>query len=336
MSKKILIFTLLFAIMAGCQNTSKIQPNSIQTGYPITEFTENSTIIPTFVETIQTQTVFPTDEKTQTITPTLANLEKTSTPLPTRTDNTSSNGAGYMLIDHTAVDKFELIPDEVIRDASALKVLFRHASVEENMRYGLECLYGNFQNRRPNSCSDYHDLKYNFSNWSFQFRGNPGWIEKVDDFVRETENLNDEFDVFMFTLGYLDGMDGTTFPEISKEENFQKLFIDKVEALESKYPDKVFVWWTMSLAQEGHQNTTKFNEMLREYAKENNKILVDLADFETFTPDGTRCFDSNQLPVICKNYTEEKVSGHLNELGRERAAKLFWYLMARLTGWKDS
>jgi len=336
MLKKVLIFVLSLTIMVGCQNTIKDQSNSIQTGYPITEFTKNSTIIPTIVETMPATTVFPTVEKPQTITPTMENVEKTSTPMVTGTDVSTQDGTGYLLIDHTAVEKFDLIPNDVIQSASDIKVMFRHASVEENMRYGLECLYGNFPERRPNSCSEYYDLKYKFTNWSFQFRGNPGWIEKVDDFVRETEKQNNEFQAFMFTLGYLDGMDGTTFPEISNVENFQKLYIDKLEALESEFPDKTFVWWTMSLAQEGQQNTTKFNDMLREYAKDNNKILVDLADFETFAPDGIRCFDENQIPVICKNYTEEKVSGHLNELGRERAAKMFWYLMARLTGWKDS
>ncbi|MHB8134459.1 MAG: hypothetical protein ACYDH1_09590 [Anaerolineaceae bacterium] len=336
MLKKVLFFVLSLTIMVGCQNTILDQSNSIRTDYPITEFTKNPTIIPTIVETIPVSTVIPTVEKPQTIVPTLKNFEITSTPMVAGTDVSTQNGTGYLLIDHSAVDKFELIPDEVVRQASAYRVLFRHASVGENLRYGLECLYGNYPNRRPNSCSNYYDIKYDFSNWSFQFRGNPGWIEKVDDFVRETEKQNKEFDVFMFTLGYLDGMDGTTFPEISNDENFLRLYIDKLEALETEFPDKTFVWWTMSLAQEGHQNTTKFNDMLRKYAEENNKILVDLADFETYTPDGTRCFDENQVPIICKNYTEEKVSGHLNELGRERAAKMFWYLMARLTGWKDS
>ena len=76
--------------------------------------------------------------------------------------------------------------------------------------------------------------------------------------------------------------------------------------------------------------------MLRQYAKDNGKILVDMADIETHDPQGNPCFDTNQIPVICSDYTEEKVSGHLNEVGRERMAKAFWYMMARLTGWKET
>lgn len=322
--------------MVSCQSSSQMEENIVPTSYPIIEFTKNATVLPTFVETIIAPISTPIIEKTIELTPISTDMVVTETITIENDNNNNIGNTNYNLIDHTSIDKFNLIPDDVIREASSIKVLFRGASVEENIRYGLECMYGNFPGRRPNSCSSFHDLKFDSSNWIIQFRGNPGWIEKVDDFVRETESQGSEYDVLMFTVGYIDGLDGTTFPEISEEENFQKLYIDKLEALENKYPDKIFVWWTMSLAQEGQVNTTKFNEMLRSYAREHNKILVDLADFESHDPNGVLCLDQNQLPVICQNYTEEKVSGHLNELGRERGAKLFWYMMARLTGWKES
>lgn len=322
--------------MVSCQSSSQMEENIVPTSYPIIEFTKNATVLPTFVETIIAPISTPIIEKTIELTPISTDMVVTETITIENDNNNNIGNTNYNLIDHTSIDKFNLIPDDVIREASSIKVLFRGASVEENIRYGLECMYGNFPGRRPNSCSSFHDLKFDSSNWIIQFRGNPGWIEKVDDFVRETESQGSEYDVLMFTVGYIDGLDGTTFPEISEEENFQKLYIDKLETLENKYPDKVFVWWTMSLAQEGQVNTTKFNEMLRSYAREHNKILVDLADFESHDPNGVLCLDQNQLPVICQNYTEEKVSGHLNELGRERGAKLFWYMMARLTGWKES
>jgi len=322
--------------MVSCQSSSQMEENIVPTSYPIIEFTKNATVLPTFVETINAPMSTPMIEETIELTPISTDMVVTETTTIENDNNNNVENTNYILIDHTSIDKFNLIPDDIIRDASSIKVLFRGASVEENIRYGLECMYGNFPGRRPNSCSAFHDLKYDSSKWIVQFRGNPGWIEKVDDFVRETESQGSEYDVLMFTVGYIDGLDGTTFPEISEEENFQKLYIDKLEALENKYPDKVFVWWTMSLAQEGQVNTTKFNEMLRSYASEHNKILVDLADFESHDPNGNQCLDQNQLPVICQNYTEEKVSGHLNDLGRERGAKLFWYMMARLTGWKES
>ena len=336
MIKKNILLVLFLTILVSCQSSSQTAEIFEPTSYPIIESTKNATVLPTFVETIVTPIATPTVEKTIELVLTDTVMDVTETPIVDQNNDTQLEGPGYILIDHLAIDKFDSITDEIIREASSIKVLFRGASVEENIRYGLECMYGNFPGRRPNSCSAFYDQKFDSSNWVFQFRGNPGWIEKVDDFIRETEAQGAAYDVLMFTVGYIDGLDGTTFPEISKDENFQKLYIEKLEALEAKYPDKIFVWWTMSLAQEGQINTTNFNEMLRLYAKENNKILVDLADFESHDPNGVQCLDNNQLPVICKNYTDEKVSGHLNELGRERGAKLFWYMMARLIGWKES
>jgi hypothetical protein len=296
-------------------------------------------VVPTITVLSKSTATLPILPPTATITPmSVETIEyETEQPVvPTYEPAETRISGSNVVVDHTAIEKFSLIPDQTIAKAALLRVMFRHASVGENIRYGLECIYGNYATRRPNSCSKFHNIKYDSSSWIFQFRGNPGWIEKVDDFVRESDLQIDQFDVFMFTLGYLDGFDGMQFPEISDPENFNKLLIEKLEALEIRHPEKQFVWWTMSLAQVGHENTTKFNEMIRDYAGQNGKVLVDLADIETYDPQGNPCFDINQHPIICSDYTDEKQSGHLNQLGRERAAKAFWYLMARLTGWSDS
>ena len=330
MRKLIIYGTIFILLLTACSSVISTVPQS--------KTIENENITPSVINldsstathTILPPTSSPSPEFVETI-------EKvTETPQVEKKTPEAQGDGQYILIDHTSIDKFSLIPDDVIAQAAKLRVLFRHASVGENIRYGLECMYGNYPARRPNSCSQFFNLKYDSSLWIFQNRGNPGWIEKVDDFVRETEAQQDQFDVLMFTLGYLDGFDGMSYPVISDPDNFQTMYIDKLVDLETRYPDKKFVWWTMSLAQEGHQNTTKFDEMLRSFAMENGKTLVDMADIETHDLQGNPCFDKNNIPVVCSVYTNEIVSGHLNEIGRERMAKAFWYMMARLTGWKET
>ena len=329
--RKLIIFgTLLIVLLTAC--------SSLDSSLPQLKTIENENITPSVMNpdgSTATHTILPpTSSPSPTFVETIEKV--TETPqIETKTPEVKSDGE-FILIDHSSIDKFSLIPDDVIAKAASFRVLFRHASVGENIRYGLECMYGNYPARRPNSCGSFHNLKYDSSLWVFQNRGNPGWIEKVDDFVRETEAQQDQFDVLMFTLGYLDGFDGMSYPVISDPENFQTMYIDKLVGLETRYPDKKFVWWTMSLAQEGQQNTTKFDEMLRSYAMENGKILVDMADIESHDLQGNPCFDKNNIPVICSIYTNEIVSGHLNETGRDRMAKAFWYMMARLTGWKET
>jgi len=239
-----------------------------------------------------------------------------------------------MVMDHRAVDLFNEIPNVAIASAAELRLMYRHASVGENISFGLNCLRGNFPDRRPTACSTLHDLKYNRDNWSFQFRGNPGWIEKVDDFIVQTELQIEKFDVFTFSLGYIDGLDGGTYPIISEPDNFRKLLFDKLEALEAAYPEKTFVLWTMPLARLGYANTQMYNEMVRNYALENNQILFDIADIESHDPLGNKIMNEEGYDVIYQGYTDESRAGHLNTAGRERVAKAFWYLMARVSGWE--
>jgi len=82
-----------------------------------------------------------------------------------------------------------------------------------------------------------------------------------------------------------------------------------------------------------------FNDNLREYAAANGKILFDLADIESYLPDGTPCYgigvDGAPVDVItvCDEYVNERVSGHLNAWGSNRVAQAIWVMMAQLAGW---
>lgn len=267
-----------------------------------------------------------------------ASLTTQATPIETLTPSLSTNPEALtqtLWIDHRAVERFEQIPETALSAAVQIRFLLRHASIGENINRGLDCLWGNYPDRRPTHCGDLYDLRYDRSQWVFQARGNPGWIDKVNDFVTETEAQIAHFDAFSFAFDYADGLDESTYPPISDPENFQTHFIDKVEALEATHPDKVFVWWTMSLARQSFDNQQQFNRLVREYAQAHHKILFDIADIETHSPAGAKITDSAGREVLYADYTDEEKSGHLNTAGRERLARAFWYLMARLGGWQD-
>lgn len=287
---------------------------------------ETSTSVPTEVISTLPATTLPTEITQATLAPTVTVLPTTSKVNPSSTPG--------ILIDHQVLEQFDQLPDDVIAGAAALRVMYRNASVGENISLGLDCLWGNYPERRPNSCSDFYDLKFDRSNWSFQFRGNPSWIEKVEDFTRQTEEQIHQYDVFMFSEDYVDGTDNPNFPAISDPQNFQKYFIEPFEALEAAHPDKIFVLWSMSLARLGYENTENFNELIRAYALEKGKILIDIADIESHDPQEQVALNEQGYAVIYQGYTNETKAGHLNEVGRERMAKAFWVTMAYVAGWK--
>jgi hypothetical protein len=314
--------------------TQTIEPPDAGYPAPPTEELEQPDPTETLSPTIPP---YPAPEITETASPEPA-AAATATDAPAAATATQpaappAGGRG-IVVDHTSIALFEQIPDEYIRAASEIRLMYRHASIGANMQQGLDCLANNFGDRRPASCGAFYNPKYDHSNWSFQFRGNPGWIEKIEDFVVEVNAQADDYDAFTFTLGYVDALDGMTYPEISDPSNFEEMVIGPVEALEAAQSDKIFIWWTIPLARLDNENTQRFNDMVRTYASENGKPLLDIADIESHAPDGTPARSERGLEIIDQAYTNESRSGHLNETGRDRMARAIWVFMAQLAGWE--
>ncbi len=128
-----------------------------------------------------------------------------------------------------------------------------------------------------------------------------------------------------------------------------------LEAYEAAHPEMEFIYWTTSLSRAiGSPEAESFNDQMRQYAIANGKPLFDVADILSHDPDGNPCYDNRDgrpyvgetesenypddgrnTPAICPHYTTEVDGGHLGSvsLGKIRAAKAFWVLMAQLSGW---
>jgi len=256
-----------------------------------------------------------------------------------------------IIIDHRSVDKFEHIPDNYIQAASNLRLLFRHASVGQNINDGLDCMMNNFE-KRPHRCDRdvppgeiSFDNKYDRSNWTFEFHRpppgqNPGWWNKVNFFVERIDNLspNETYDVASFKFGYVDAVPGSNIVDefFSSESDNDLSGIQDLEALEARHPDMTFVLWSLCLARSvGTAESDNFNQKLRDYVNANGKILMDIADIQSHRPDGSPCIDNNGQghEALCQEYTQEVNGGHLNARGQQRMAKAVWVLMAALAGW---
>jgi hypothetical protein len=210
-------------------------------------------------------------------------------------------------------------------------------------------------------------IKYNRSNWTYDWAVGD-WEEIIEIFVRDLvpTYVNDK-DVLSFQFSYLNISPGTNiadletgfFVDLPKDfypGNRERWDISDLEELEAQYPNKIFIYWTTSLARSlGSQEGTDFNNQMREYAIANNKILFDVADILSHTETGTPCFDNRDgveycmmngncrnypydgfdQPAICQEYTTEIDGGHLGSVsaGKIRVAKAFWVLMAKIAGW---
>jgi hypothetical protein len=90
------------------------------------------------------------------------------------------------------------------------------------------------------------------------------------------------------------------------------------------------------------------NELVRQYARDHNKIVFDFADIESWAPDGTYypymgnpegactwCDDwCSSHTADCLNLTD--YCAHTHPYNCKLKAKAFWYMMSRLAGWDGS
>jgi hypothetical protein len=361
MMRIVLILTISL-VLSSCGVFSETRSSEVTS---IPTLVARVTTKPTLTETGEEQsttTLTPNSTPTNTHTVSLP----TETPSPTLTVSPpqsptvsaepvrSSSESEALVVDHTSISLFEQIPDEFIQAAGETTLLVQHASVGENINFGLYCLMNFFPDfpdpaRRPHACDRdlapeqiIFDEKYDRGDWDFEPRGNPGWYNKVSYFISKINALDPQnsYDVAAFIMGYVEDITilDHFFTNKDPNDNFPGLY--DLETLEQAHPDTIFVWWTLALARRSEQHTVDFNQQLREYALANDKVLLDIADIESHLPDGTPCFgvDNDGNPTetiaICDEYVDEVYSGHLNAAGRLRMAKAVWVLMAQLAGWK--
>jgi len=247
-------------------------------------------------------------------------------------------GTGFV-IDHTSVALFDQIPPAYLAAARDLRVLFRTASVGQNISGGLNCLVNN----SPNFCRAGYTVpapqipivsrpQYDRTRWLLEARGNPGWYGKVTDFITQVETRSASFDAMMWKQSYVDDPSIINFwtragtgPDIGD-----------VEQALATHPSTRAVFWTAAIAKTpvNMQHIATFNGTMRLYATENNAVLFDVADIESHRPDGSLC-STGGLPTICAEYSVETSGGHLtNGMAQQRLAQAFWVLVARLAGWQ--
>jgi len=207
------------------------------------------------------------------------------------------------IFDDAAVDKFSSLNDEQVTRAAALKIMLRHASVGQCISQGLDSLYE-------------QNIMYDRTNFAFQARGNPGWRAKIRDFTDQVREQAADFDAFNMKFCYID------------TDASAAAYIEAMEDLEANYPNKLFVWWTMPLTASGSAQTRAFNKAVRNYTKEHNKVLFDIAAIESHHEDGSPCV-RNGLECLCPEYTQD--GGHPNRAASLRLAKAYWVLADRLS-----
>ncbi|HOW97167.1 MAG TPA: hypothetical protein P5567_01505 [Kiritimatiellia bacterium] len=241
----------------------------------------------------------------------------------------------------------------VMAKVGQLRWFFTHASVGGNITTGMNVLHGTDTNRYrltiynydgDNSDGAYHggvgtegseggedyraaaDPEIVTNGIVYEcMRGNPDWSNKLVCFSNSVAvsgwrfpRVNVVIDKFCWIDPYAD------------PTNYCAL----ISALESQYPETLFVYLTMPLSGlnfDENDERNSFNRHVRSFCSAHNKHLLDVADLEAWNLSGV------QQTYLSSGVTNQKMSfdysldtggdWHLNAAGRRRMA-LGWYSLA--------
>jgi hypothetical protein len=297
-----------------------------------------------------------------------------------------------VIVDHRSLALFDQIPDQYLRAAADMAMVFINRSVGGNINDGLTCLDYDSDAVAPSACKRYiHSVSqfsspqsevqwsrpggYNRANW--RFFGWPGsgilpeiqcggadtgaWAGKLDCFIRFVDQNPTQYRVYSYMNSYLEVDSSSDIASASTgyfARQGNRFDIGDFEAMEARHPTRIFIHHTTSLARSiGTQVSTDFNNQLRQYVRDHNKFLLDVADIESHDPWGQPCYDNRdgvpystdnasenypndgqQLLALCQHYTRETDGGHLGnpDVGKIRLAKAYWVLMAQVAGWRPT
>jgi hypothetical protein len=218
-------------------------------------------------------------------------------------------------------------PASTTEKAAALKWYFAHASVGANMVDGLTDLgkkdskaypYATVFTEKAPPAETKPGTVYEHN------RGNPGWQTKFDQFAECVSNgwHSPKVDIAMNKLCYID------------QTASAKYYIRSMTNLEAAFPETTFVYMTMPLTTETDSDNylrNGFNDNVRQWTKQNGRVLFDLADMEAHDSNGSAVTFSKRNRTcqrLCGAYTMD--GGHLNEAGRQLVARGFYALASAL------
>ena len=255
-----------------------------------------------------------------------------------------------MIIDHNCTD-LSAIPSEWIDSAKLeLHIAYGHTSHGSQLTTGMTGLVGfkgtayAWNNGGTNGALDLHD---------YAMTGDLGNPDRTSWADRTRTYLDANADVNMIIWSWCGQVSSATEADINT-------YLDLMTDLESDYPGVMFVYMTGHLDGTGLEGNLHLrNEQIRNYCKDNDKILYDFADIESFDPDGTYfgdkipndacAYDTNNDSSRDGNWAiewqnshtvdvdwYECSSAHSEPLNANQKAYAAWWLWARLVGWDDN
>lgn len=258
--------------------------------------------------------------------------------------------SGYIpdrIADHTdiaQIDAFLEANPQIVQAIAGDSWMFAHASVGENMLSGMQSLRRKNSKIFPLTASKASDSppKTIKPGVIYQIpRGNPGVDQKLslyDGYMTQT-GWGGKVSAAMNKFCYIDfpRFNAALSPEDNRAaaEAMANDYIARTVTLETLFPETRQVYITMPLTVENTEPGLMrnfYNDVVRQYCRQNNLFLLDIADIQSHTQSGDFVVsnsmtktDGSPVELLFSEYTND--GGHMDDEGQARLAR-GWYAMA--------
>lgn len=259
-----------------------------------------------------------------------------------------------IIIDHNCA-KLAPIPTTAIQQAkNTLHIAYGHTSHGSQLTDGMAALVGQdsligykgdiyeWNNGGTGGALDLHD--YAMSG-DLGHTGDTTWAQETRNYLNDPANS----DVNVIMWSWCGGCSDNTVEGIN-------IYLNKMNQLEQQYPNVKFVYMTGHRDIWADDTLKRNNQLIRDYCINNNKILYDFADIESYDPDGTYyeyCSDDcsyyNSSFTLLGNWAQEyqnthqqgiywydMSAAHTEPLNGNLKAYAAWWLFCRIAGWDGS
>lgn len=263
----------------------------------------------------------PTDAATEDskTSPTDQNVANTDAAKPPLTE--------ALVADHLAAAAFDKIPAQYITAAKQnFRIFYGHTSHGNQLMVGARIL----------AQSPAGVYKLDVSNFIQEYEGDLGSEGDISWATTTREELKKATDRNMVMWSWCGGVEGAT------EQNINQ-YLNAMNKLEQDYPNIRFIYMTGHLNSSGDNDGSDLhirNKQIRDFCRNNKKILFDFADIESYDPAGTYYPNGKDscewCDTWCKSHSCPSCSeecDHSHCFNCYLKGKAFWWMMARLAGW---